>query len=130
MSSREKPLKNFLNSRWFFLVAVLLTLVVITAFLRAFYQDYQIRQEIKSLQDEVALLETKKIDTLDVLTYVKSDKYAEEKARTELNLINPGEKMMIIDVDIKNARQENYDMVKSKNNNSNLKKWWKFFFNK
>jgi len=128
MSSRKKPLKQFLNSRWFFLIAVLLTLSVIIAFSRAFYRDYEIRQEIQSLQDEVARLESKKVDSLDILSYVKSDEYAVEKARTELNMVDPGEKMMIID-NKKNNGQENIVVVKSKNSKSNLKKWWEFFFN-
>jgi len=128
MSSRKKPLKQFLISRWFFLIAVLLTLFVIIAFSRAFYRDYEIRQEIQSLQDEVARLETKKVDTLDILSYVKSDEYAVEKARTELNMVNPGEKMMIVNGE-KNVGQENMVVVKSKNDKSNLKKWWEFFFN-
>lgn len=130
MSSRKKPLKNFLNSRWFFLLAVLLTVVVIFAFLQAFYRDYQIRQEIQSLQDEVKNLEAKKIETLDVLNYVKSDEYALEKARTELNLVYPGEKMMIINAGANKSGQENYNVIKSTNDDSNLKKWWRFFFNK
>jgi len=130
MSSRKKPFTNFLSSRWFFLGAVLLTAVVGMAFLRVFYRDYQIRQEIKSLQDEVARLESKKIETLEVLNYVKSDAYALEKARTELNLVYPGEKMMIINTSTKNNGQENEDMIESKNSKSNLKKWWEFFFNK
>jgi len=128
MSARKKPLKQFLSSRWFFLIAVLLTLFVIIAFSRAFYRDYEIRQEIQSLQDEVARLESKKVDSLDILSYVKSDEYAVEKARTELNMVNPGEKMMIIDGG-KNNGQENMVVVKSKNDKSNLKKWWEFFFN-
>jgi cell division protein FtsB len=129
MSYRKKPLKQFLNSKWFFLFAIIITLAVTVSFLRAFYSDYQIRQEIRSLQDEIVRLESDKIDTLEILDYVKSDEYVEEKARTELNLVYPGEKMMIIDGNIKNDRQIKNDVVKSKNSNSNLKKWWDFFFN-
>lgn len=95
---REKQsfLKRFFGSRLFLLIALILAILVAIGYGRAYYQDYKIRQEINALQDEVKRLEHKKLESMEILKYVTSDAFVEEKARTELNLKKPGENVMVV----------------------------------
>lgn len=78
------------------LIALVCVILVAAGYIRAYYQDYKIRQEISALQDEVKLLEHKKLESMEILKYVTSDAFVEEKARTELNLKKPGENVMVV----------------------------------
>ena len=77
--------KTFL-SPWFLVGAVLVIFGLLFSFGRSFYQDYQMRAEISRLQNEARNLSAKKLESLEILKYVQSRQFAEEKARTELNL--------------------------------------------
>ncbi len=99
------------------------------SFGRSFYQDYQMRAEIRQLQDEARNLSAKKLESLEILKYVQSRQFAEEKARTELNLVKPGERVAIIKStgQLKRSGQIDEKMVEW-NNVSNPIKWWRYFF--
>jgi len=88
-----------------------------------------VKQEISHLQDEARSMEVKKLKLLDVLRYVKSDDFVEEKARTELNMIKPGEKLAIIQNtgSPQTGGQEKTGVV-GLDNIPNYLKWWNHFF--
>ena len=126
---RDSRWKNFFGSRLFMLVASIIVIMVVFGYGRAYYQDYLVTQEIQHVQDQAKKLEAKKMELLEVLKYVKSDSFAEEKARTELNMIKPGEQVLVVPkTAVANNRQENNTMV-GWNNISNYKKWWQYFVN-
>lgn len=121
--------KHIFSSRWFMLMGLILLLLLSIAYVRAYYQNYQVAQEIKRLENEAVRLQAKKIETLDTLKYVQSPTYVEAKARTELNLVKNGEHVAVISGSGSNvaSRQENKEMVIS-NNLSNPRLWWNYFF--
>jgi len=128
-SSRETKWKKFFWSRWFLLATAVLLFLVIFAFGRAYYRDYQVRQEINHLQAQVDQLEVKKIEVDKYLEYAKSKDFVEQKARTELNLVKEGEQAVIIGGGSSSTNitgQEVAKMIESKQL-SNPLKWWKFF---
>jgi cell division protein FtsB len=128
-SQKNNGWKNFFSSKLFILIVAIVAVMVIFEYARAYYQDYLVRQEISYLQDQTKKLEAKKMELLDVLKYVKSDSFAEEKARTELNMVKPGEQVIVVPQAVtEHGRQENTAMVKW-DNISNYKKWYKYFFN-
>ncbi len=99
------------------------------AYVRAFYQDYQVRQEIIRLQEDARNFEAKKIQLLDVLKYVKSDEFVEERARMEFNMTKPGEQVLVLDASQpKQADRQGEDAVVRWNRISNILKWWRYFF--
>ncbi|MDO8509786.1 MAG: septum formation initiator family protein [bacterium] len=120
--------RKFIGSRWFLLLLLTTSILVSFAYGRAYYQDYQVRQEIEQLKDEVKRVESKKIETIEMLKYVKSSAFIEEKARTELNLLKPGEKVAIIVGETKKSTsletKSEIDNIKI----SNPLKWWHFFW--
>src|SRR3989338_5634201 len=111
-SAKESGWKNFFGSRLFLLVATIIAIMVMFGYGRAYYQDYLVTQEIDHLQDQAKSLEAKKMELLEVLKYVKSDSFAEEKARTELNMVKPGEQVLVVPkVAATDNRQEKNNMV-------------------
>ena len=73
----DSRLKSIFSSRLFIIFAVFLLLFLSVAYARAYYQNYQVEQEIGRLRSEAKRLEAKKIETLDLLKYVQSPSYVE-----------------------------------------------------
>ena len=127
--SKEQGRKLFFNSRLFLVLLAIGIFLIVYAYGRAYYQDYQVRQEIFRLQEKARNLEVKKIQLLDALKHVKSDQFIEEKARAEFNMIKPGEQVVVIDGNSAKTfdRQEKNNMI-GLSGVSNIIKWWKYFF--
>lgn len=91
---------KFFASRTFLTIALIVVSFFAFGFARAYYQDYKVKQEIRELESQVAQLEKKKIESIEILEYVKSDAYVEDQARTELNMKESGEQVVYVkDVD-------------------------------
>ncbi len=133
MSMRRHPphsLRRFFASRSFLLISLGVAVLVAVSFARAYYQDHKVRQEIKNLQEEVKHLEKKKFDSIELLKYVSSDHFVEEKARTELNLKKSGEHVVFVkDLDAADKEKQTPDEASSKDL-SNPIKWWYYFTHK
>lgn len=127
VSTKNSYWKKIFWSHWFLLAAFLAAAATAVAFGRAYYQDYQVRQDIARLQKQIQDLEAKKIKTDEILQYVKSDDFVEEKARLELNLAKPGEESAIIGAVAPIGGQSVESMLQL-TNISNPVKWWRFFF--
>lgn len=132
MSTREtRSGKGFFASRWSLIVGVVVLFILAIAFVRAYYQSYQTQEEIQQLQTEAAALESKKLETLDALHYVQSPAYVEDKARTELNLIKPGEHLTIIPGSASAGTfgiGQPSGKVLDLTGLSNPRQWWNYFF--
>lgn len=126
---RDIGWKKFFGSRLFTLIASIIAIMVVFGYGRAYYQDYLVAQEIKQLEEQAEKLEAKKIELLEVLQYVKSDSFAEEKARTELNMAKPGENVLVAPRALSAGDGQENNGVVELNNISNYKKWWRYFFN-
>jgi len=122
--------RRFYASRLFLLISLLFFGLVGLGYVRAYYQDYKIKQEINTLEQEIRKLETKKIESLEILQYVISPDFVEEKARLELNMKKPGENVAIIQrgEELSEAVVENYK--EDSPELSNPKKWLNYFLNK
>ena len=128
-SAKDSGWKIFFGSRLFMLVATIIAIMVVFGYGRVYYQDYLVTREIQYLQDQAKKLQAKKLELLEALKYVKSDSFAEEKARTELNMIKPGEQVLVAPKAAAiDDRQENSSMIRW-TGISNYKKWWQYFFN-
>lgn len=124
--SKQRGFRRFFGSRLFLFTGLIIAMLFAFGFGRAYYQDYKVRQEIESLQQEVKGLETKKLESMEILKYVTSQAFVEEKARTELNMKKPGEQVLVV---------TNIDEGQQKINTSNKEdiplknpiKWWYYF---
>lgn len=123
--------KRFFGSRLFLFILFGIALVVAIGYARAYYQDYKIKQEIKSLQNEVNSLQQKKIKTIDLLKYVSSSSYVEDQARIELNMKKPGENVLFLNNSLDEKNQKNLDRnIDSGQFMANPVKWFYYFIHK
>lgn len=130
MKTKEKnKIKSVLSSRWFLVIALIIAVFFAFSFARAYYQDYKVRQEIQLLKEEVKSLEIKKLESMEILKYVTSDSFVEEKARIELNMKQPGEQVMIFN-NVNNSEKEESFVEDKKNVLKNPIKWWYYFIHK
>ncbi len=124
---KKRNKEHFFYSQWFFLALVGITALVIFAYARAFYQDYMVRKEIDQLKRETQQLEGRKIETLELLKSVKSVDFVERKARLELNLVKPGEKVVVFNSSPTSSRQIQPNMIQT-DESQPWQKWWDYFF--
>jgi len=129
--TESNKIKSVLASRWFLVISLILALFFAFVYARAYYQDYKVKQEIRFLQEEVKSLKKKKIESLEILKYVTSEEFVEEKARTELNLKKTGENVLILqglgDSDLKQVKITHEEKEKLL---TNPIKWWYYFTHK
>lgn len=128
MTSKESNWKKFFGSRLFIVVALVVAIMIVFGYVRSYYQDLQVRSQIEDLQDQARSLEGKKLELLEALKYVKSNDFVEEKARTEFNMVKPGEQVAVISstLPLKQDRQDQNNMV-ALNDIPNYIKWWRYF---
>lgn len=112
------------TSRFFLLGAFVIAAILAVSFGRAFYRDYEIRQQIRALQAKVDDLERKKLESLNLLEYVKSEAYVEDVARQQLGLKKPGERVIIVDAATSTGLRA---AVESEAAVPSWKKWWWYF---
>lgn len=119
-------LKQFFNSRWFIVASLIVVGGIGFSFFRTYYLHYTIRNRISELEQQVHQLDEKELELMEVLDYVSSDAFVEEKARTELGLKKPGEQMVIVKND-KEYRHRSVNGEYERTTLSNPMKWWYYF---
>lgn len=106
------------------IVLILILIFVALAYARSLYHDYTIRKEIESLEQQVRSLQTKRIESMQLLEYVTSKQYVEDAARSELNLKEDGEDVVFIN-DLLPQEDDPEEVQKERLNNPS--KWWYYF---
>lgn len=73
-------------------------LIIYAVFLlgRSIWTNYDLRQSIRKLNDQISTLEQQKKGLSDLNIYYQSDSYKELEARRKLNMKMPDEKVVII----------------------------------
>ncbi|KKR49157.1 MAG: hypothetical protein UT86_C0001G0129 [Candidatus Magasanikbacteria bacterium GW2011_GWC2_40_17] len=116
------------KNRLFIVVVSIFLILFLIGFLRSFWRDYQIRKEIKDMQEERIRLEGQKLKTLDFLNNLQGDNEAEKEARLNFGLAKPGEQVVIIAGGLQKTTEKNNNEEKREENNSNMILWWRYFF--
>ena len=94
---------------------------------RSFYIGYKIDQEILGLESEIKSLQKKRLESMEILKYVMSDSFVEAKARTELNLKRPGEKVLIVTNPERDGDDSRRAPTDARQRLINPVKWWYYF---
>ncbi len=111
----------------FFIVAYMLYNLAVSI-----YENYQIEKHIAEFEARNEELQNENQQKQDDLAYFISEEYIDKIAKQNLNLVNPGEKVIVIpDEDLIVLSQDEDTEALSEQIRaswSNPKKWWKFFF--
>lgn len=123
--------KHFFYSNIFLGLVVGALIFIIINLARVYYQNNEVEHEIARLQSEASRLQAKQIETLDALKFAESSSFVEEKARTQFNLVKPGESVAILsDNAIRAAAPAPQESKSSDQAESNPAKWRNVFFKK
>ena len=102
-------------------------------------KQYRVNKEIDSLRSEITDLGSKNSQLKDLISYMQSDQFVDEKARLNLNYKQPGESVVVVNdktseqSDEKKFGSVNVDTSKdyqALSENNNFKKWSKYFLKK
>lgn len=127
--NQANPIHRFFTSRLFLLVTLPLAGLVVLGYVRSYYSDYKLNREIAALQSEIKSLEKKKLESMEILRYVMSPDFVEEKARVELNMKRPGERVLIIQNNVSDNLEWKIaaPTLDHRQKSSNPLKWWYYF---
>lgn len=131
MSKKEKqnPIGRFFGSPLFLIIGIPLAFILIFTFVRSYYNNYKVNQEIAFLEKEIQNLATRKFELMGVLNFAMSDQFVEEKARTELNMKKEGENVLVFKNDTQYPKEKNSDSGPAGQKISNALRWWYYFTN-
>jgi cell division protein FtsL len=122
--------KRFFGSRLFLIIGIPLALLIVFSYVRSYYSGYKVNQEIAALERDIKTLEHKKLESMEILDYVMSSVFVEEKARTELNMKKEGENILVFKNENAYSARESYKDNSTGQKISNPLKWWYYFINK
>ncbi len=119
---------------------MLLTVLFVLAsfnFTRTALEIIENSKRLDSLSQEVEEMKEDKRNYENEVAFKKTDEYIEEKARNDLNLIKPGEKVYVVSGDMQKVDLESQVLgqkaVSQKlflgklDGESNLVRWWRLF---
>ena len=99
------------------------------------------KDRLDQVNKEVAMLEDEKRQIEEEIEFKKTDEYIEEKARNDLNLIKPGEKVYVVksseeeaagdvlsETNAPNPEPEETTEDSQENKNKNWYSWYRLFF--
>ena len=121
----------------YIVISILFVLAAIN-FTRTTLDILKSSKRLDDIRSEVSDLEEKKTKLEDDIEYKKSDEYVEERARNDLNLIKPGEKVYVVsDLDLSDIDEKTSNVLaefteriekSAKENDSNAYQWYRLFF--
>lgn len=125
---------EFLKSKWFLVLGLVLVTYTFIVLGKMVWQNYQINQQIKNLEKEVAAIEADNQKLSDLVSFFQTEDFKEKEAREKLGMVKPGEKVLVfpgIDSNEVSILEDDTGQKKEEEKKlSNIQKWWKFFFNK
>ena len=83
---KQSTFSQLYHSKLFVYIISATLLFMVVGFVNGVLRDYNVNQEIKQYEREVATLQKKRLESMEILEYVSSDAFVEEKARTELQM--------------------------------------------
>lgn len=114
------------------MVVFMLGVVIIAISLtKEVIRKIEIQREISSLESEIAELEQHNTELNSMMAYFNSSTFQEKEARSKLNLVEPGETVVVLP----NQATDDIVSVAEANRTSasqalpNYQKWFNYFFN-
>lgn len=131
MHKEPPPLKSRLNTGKAFLISgFILVAYLLYALTVSLYKNYQLDLHIQQFQEKNEQIARENEEKLKNYKYYTSASYIEKMAKQNLNLVNPGEEVIIVP---KTEIPKEIPMEEEENNfsyarRSNPSKWLKFIF--
>ncbi len=117
-------------SKIIFLAGIAVLVLLCSMLFKEYYREYQIQQEISSLQEDIDFLKKDNYQLSQSLEYWKTDEFTEAEIRKKFTLGKEGEKLVVIksQTDDLASGNEDGETVTAGENLPNYIKWWNYFF--
>ncbi|MBI5411740.1 septum formation initiator family protein [Candidatus Peregrinibacteria bacterium] len=113
------------------IVSFLIFFYVFLSFATSVYRDYNLESHIEKFDSDVRRLETLVYSKPAEVKYLESIQYKDKYAKENLNLINPGEKVIVIpqeDPVVFARGPDTHSTPKDILSLSHPQQWWQYFF--
>lgn len=119
-----------------YIIGAVILLIISVVFIKSSFDVLKSKERLDEINSELSSLNEEKEKIEKEIEYKQTDEYVEEKARNELNLIKPGEKVYVVveegsesvvlseTDEIKQDEKEEIDKKKQKN----WYLWYRLFF--
>lgn len=111
-----------------FIVTLIASIFIINNFVRSIYSLWQKKEFIVRAQKELEMKKKENQELKAKLDIVQNKDFVEEEARNKLLLVKQGEKRVVIDERLI-REEEKKKSLEQKTGITNLREWWKLFFN-
>ncbi|OGG86516.1 hypothetical protein A3B87_01505 [Candidatus Kuenenbacteria bacterium RIFCSPHIGHO2_02_FULL_39_13] len=116
---------NLLASRISLLVLVLLIVFIGIAVVKERKSQKIVKEDINSLENEIAELDSRSFELTQMIKYLRSDEYVEREAREKLGMQKQGEQLIIVAENVNSLPVAgDHDL----NNKKNWQLWLEYFF--
>jgi len=92
MVAMQRPIKNWLGNVIGALLAVYLGVLLVSSVVK----NYQLGQQISSLQGQINQLQSQHTQLAFELQYYQTDSYRQKEAKADLGLVVPGENEIVL----------------------------------
>lgn len=132
MKRRENFLKKLIRSKIFLAIGLIILVFFSLTLGKRVFEQHKINQEIKKLEEEIKILESRNSELSKLIEYFNTNLYIEEAARIKLGLQKPGESVVVVPNEIFNEQEKKGEENSQVNNKtileqSNASKWWDYF---
>ncbi|MFA6098362.1 MAG: septum formation initiator family protein [Patescibacteria group bacterium] len=132
LSNNRPFLKRLFQSKLAIFSEIAILVLLSSALAKEIIHQYQIKSDIKKLQNQIGDLEENNLEMNNLITYFNSESYKEEQARLKLDMQKPGESVIKVLGDSVNTTSSNIEDEPSSNieidSNNNPQRWWNYFF--
>jgi len=132
MITASPKIKSVLKNKLFLVGGIMILAFVLIRLGQTWNRGREIKSEIITLQEQTQSLEKENLELTELINYLNSVAYIEEKARVDLGLKKEGEKLVI--VSSQNLKGGSAQAITAEGAEtpaeagSNIKKWWQHFF--
>jgi cell division protein FtsB len=129
--------RTFSQRVLFTVIALVVIALISVPLAKNVSKQYKINKEINDLKNEIGALENNNSQLKNLIKYMESDQFVDEKARLNLNYKKEGEQVVVIEKkeENKNISSGGVQLAGSSGTNdaskleSNFVKWQRYFFN-
>jgi len=124
--------KIFFNQITLTIISIAIIIAIGFPLLENNKKKNQINSELQELQDQVNKIENEDLELNQMIEYFTSNEFIDEQARLKMNYKKKGEELVVIKTTNKLQKTDfEKQILKNRSQNieeTNLKKWWKYFF--
>lgn len=132
MPLKRRPfIIRLLFSKRVFLLALIMVILTSYGFFKEMKRYHGVSTDLNELEKELASLQARHVELLELMDYFKSESFIEAEARDKLGLRKEGENVAVItDMDATSTLASLWGKEEpAKDDNlTNPQKWWNYFF--